>query len=67
MATETQNEWLTAQEAAAFLKMAKQTVYQKVHEKKIPHYKPENSSIVRFRRSELELWLTSGRREVAFS
>jgi excisionase family DNA binding protein len=60
----TQNEWLTVQEAAAFLKLAKQTVYQKVHEKKIPCYKPENSSVLRFRKSELESWLQSGKREV---
>jgi excisionase family DNA binding protein len=50
-------------EASDFLKLAPQTIYGLVFNRKIPHTKKGKKLL--FDRSELEAWLQSGKREVA--
>ena len=46
------------QEAAQYLRMARQTLYNLVHRKEIPFLKAGGS--LRFRKSELDEWLLDG-------
>ena len=52
-------EFFTIDEAATFLKLAKQTLYQLVSKKAIPHYK-KNKRLY-FKRLELQEWIEEGR------
>ena len=48
----TDRPFLTVKEAAEFLGLAVQTIYQKSHNREIPHYKPSNKNIY-FKKSDL--------------
>ena len=49
------NELMTVEEVARYLKTKKSTIYDKVHNRTIPFLKNGNSS--RFRRTHIDLWL----------
>ncbi len=49
------NELMTVDEVARYLKTKKSTIYDKVHSRTIPFLKNGNSS--RFRRMHIDLWL----------
>jgi len=55
------DEPLTMDEAAAFLKIKKATLYQYCSESRIPHYKPGKTTL--FKRSDLLAWLDEYRVE----
>ena len=54
-------EVLSADQAAEFLHIAKQTLYSMTSRRKIPFYK--NGKKILFRRGDLEEWLNSGKHE----
>jgi excisionase family DNA binding protein len=54
-------EVLSADQAAEFLHIAKQTLYSLTSRRKIPFYK--NGKKILFRRGDLEEWLNSGKHE----
>ena len=54
-------EVLSAEQAAEFLHIAKQTLYSMTSRRKIPFYK--NGKKILFRRGDLEEWLNSGKHE----
>ena len=56
-----EKEILSVDEAADYLGLSKQTVYQHVHKRKIPHSKRGRRLF--FRRSELNDWLDKGRKK----
>ncbi len=49
------NELMTVEELADYLKVKKSSIYDKVHTKSIPFLKNGNS--LRFRRKHIDLWL----------
>ena len=49
------NELMTVEEVARYLKTKKSTIYDKVHSRTIPFLKNGGSS--RFRRTHIDLWL----------
>ncbi len=49
------NELMTVEELAGYLKVKKSTIYDKVHIKSIPFLKHGNT--LRFRRKHIDLWL----------
>lgn len=49
------SEVMTVEEAAAYLRLAPATLYQKVSERSIPFTKIRN--VLRFRKSDLDSWL----------
>lgn len=53
---------LTVEEAARHMGIKKSYLYQLVHRKAIPHYKP-NGKMVYFNRLELDKWLQRNRIE----
>lgn len=53
----TASPWLTLEEAAAYLRMPKDTLYKRTAE--IPHTK--QGGRIRFRREELDAWMEEGR------
>ena len=57
--TKEEPEFFTIEEAAAFLKLAKQTLYQLVSKKAIPHYK--RNKRLYFKRLELQEWIEEGK------
>lgn len=54
-------EVLNVDQAAAFLHIAKPTLYAMTSQRKIPFYK--NGKRVLFKRKELEAWLSEGKRD----
>lgn len=61
------NDLMTYEEAAEFLRMAKQTLYNKICQGvNIPHYRLSKKMVL-FDRNELEKWLRSHRIEEAGS
>jgi hypothetical protein len=58
---ETQDdEWMDLEQAAAFLKKAKQTVYGYTAKSLIPNYR--RGGKLYFKKSDLEAWLLQGKR-----
>lgn len=51
---------LTLEEAARYLSVSKSNLYQLIHRRAIPHYKP-NGKMVYFNRLELDKWLQRNR------
>ncbi len=49
------NELMTVEELAGYLKVKKSTIYDKVHTRSIPFLKHGNT--LRFRRKHIDLWL----------
>jgi excisionase family DNA binding protein len=54
------DEWLTLEEAAAYLKVSKQTVYRYCDQGKLRFYKLAGTGQRRFRRRDLEALLEPG-------
>ena len=54
------DEWLTLDEAAAYLKVSKPTVYRLCSEGRLPFYKLAGTGARRFKRSELDALMTPG-------
>lgn len=48
--------YITAEEAAEYLGLSRQTIYNKCSLGQLPHYKSP-SGLLRFRRSELDEWM----------
>lgn len=57
--TKEEPEILTVEDAAAFLKLAKQTLYQLVSKKAVPFYK--RNKRLYFKRTELLAWIEEGK------
>lgn len=55
-----QHHFLSVNEAAAFLGFSKLYLYQLVHRKEVPHYKPNGGRIL-FDISELDAWVRGGK------
>ena len=53
-------EWLTLDEAAAYLKVSKPTVYRLCAEGHLPFYKLAGTGARRFKRSDLDALMTPG-------
>jgi excisionase family DNA binding protein len=53
--------FLSIQDLSGYLGIKTSTLYAMVGEKKVPHYKI--GRLVRFRRSEIELWMEGNRKE----
>jgi len=58
-----ENEWLTVQEVADYLKLGKTKVYQYVQNGRIPGYKVGGQW--RFQRDEIDQWIRSGKSDFA--
>lgn len=56
----TEKTYMSIDEAAAYLGMAKTSLYNKCCRKQIPHYKPAGGKLY-FLRSELDAWISAGR------
>ncbi len=56
------NEFLDIQKLSRYLEIKVSTLYSLAAEKKIPHYKV--GLLVRFKKSEIELWMEGNRREL---
>ncbi len=54
-------EFIPIDEVSQYLGIKTSTLYAMVGEKKIPHYKV--GRLVRFKRSEIELWMEGNRKE----
>lgn len=54
-------EWLTLEEAAAYLKVSKPTIYRFCSEGCLPFYKLAGTGQRRFKRADLDALLTPGR------
>lgn len=61
--TDPHKPWLTVHECATYLGLKPSSIYQMVAERRILCYKIPNSQALRFKRSELDSWLESGRVE----
>lgn len=58
-------QWLSVQEIANYLGVKTSTIYAYVSERRIPFHKIPKSQLVRFKLSEIEAWMESGRVETA--
>lgn len=56
-----QGEWLTVKEAAAYVGLAKATIYSLASKRRIPFCK--RSKRLYFRRSELRSWIEESRKD----
>ena len=63
--TEPTDRWLNLDELCRYLpdQPAKQTIYGKVSNNEIPHYK--DSKKLRFLKSEIDVWLKQGRKKTS--
>ncbi len=59
MSLKSEPEFLTIEEAAKLVGLAKTTLYEKTHLKVIPHYK--RGRRLYFKRAELEIWISGGK------
>ena len=55
------DEWLTLDEAAAYLKVSKPSIYRFCAEGRLPFFKLAGTGARRFRRSDLDALLEPGR------
>jgi len=58
-----QKRWMVSEEAATYCGVEKQTLYEWVRKRMIPHCKPPGSRLLLFDPSELDEWIKSGRVE----
>ena len=58
-------QWMNVQEVAEYLGLKPSTIYAYVSERRIPFYKIPGSQLVKFKVSDLNAWLESGRVETA--
>lgn len=63
MAKSVSNIWLTVDDISAHLGIKKSTVYQYVSDGRIPHHRIPGSNLVRFKQSEIDGWMETGRIE----
>jgi excisionase family DNA binding protein len=56
-------QWLNVSEAAAHIGVTKNTIYAYVSKRRIPFYKIPKSQLVKFKISDLNEWLESGKVE----
>jgi excisionase family DNA binding protein len=54
------DEWMTLEEAAAYLKVSKPTIYRLCSERRLAFYKLAGTGGRRFKRSDLDALLTPG-------
>ena len=54
-------QWLSVHELAEFLGIKVSTVYSYVSSRRIPHHKVPGSQLVRFKVSEIDEWMDTGR------
>lgn len=52
-------QWMTINEASAYLSVKKSTLYGMVHRKVIPCYKPTPKTL-KFKKDDLDKWIQSG-------
>jgi len=52
-------EWLTVENLSAYLSLSKSTIYKKVFNRLIPHYKREGS--LYFKKVEIDTWIEVGK------
>lgn len=57
----TQFEWMTVDGLSTYLNLSKSTIYKKVFNRLVPHYKREGSLF--FRKSEIDSWIEEGKVE----
>jgi excisionase family DNA binding protein len=55
------DEWLTLEEAAAYLKVSKPSIYRFCSEGRLPFFKLAGTGARRFRRADLDALLEPGR------
>lgn len=53
-------EFIRIDEAAAFLGLTRESIYNLIAKKAIPHYKP-NGKTLYFKKEELSAWIAAGR------
>ena len=53
--------WLSVKEAAVYIGVRVSTLYSYVSHRRIPFYKIPGSQLVKFKISEIDAWLESGR------
>ena len=58
-------QWLNVKEAAEFLGVQVSTLYSYISSRRIPFYKVPRSQLVKFKVSDLNSWLESGKVETA--
>ena len=58
-----ENVFSTIDEISQYLKVKPSTIYSMVAEKRIPHFRV--GRLVRFRKSEIDLWMEGNRKECA--
>lgn len=65
MSTETAvpKQWMNVKEAAEFLGVQVSTLYSYISSRRIPFYKIPGSQLVKFKVSDLNSWLESGKVE----
>ena len=56
-------EWLTVDQLSEYTGMAKNTIYQYVHETRIPFHKIPNSRKLIFKRREIDSWIMGEKKE----
>ena len=56
-----EKEFLTIQDLSGYLEIRPKTIYAKVEERSIPHYKV--GKLIRFKRSEIDLWMEGNKKD----
>lgn len=54
-------KWLSVEELAHYLGIRKSTVYSYVAERRVPFHKIPGSQITKFKLSEIDAWMETGR------
>ena len=62
---EVKDEFLTIEQAAEFIHLARQTLYGLVCDRKIPYIKRKGSKRLYFSRNELREWIIGGRKKTS--
>jgi len=56
-------QWMSVKEVADYLGLKPPTIYQYVSERRIPHHKIPGSHVIKFKASEIDNWMDTGRVE----
>lgn len=59
-APQSADSWMTVEEVADYLGLARSTIYQYVNELRIPFVKIPTSNQIRFRRRQIDEWMADG-------
>ena len=57
--------WMDTAQLAEYIGIKISTIYQYVRELRIPYHKVPGSQLLRFNRTEIDLWMATGRVETA--